>query len=129
MKKLFLLLSLIIITSCSTSDDDNRKPEKNYFNPPTWIHGLWREPNSGASFTFNQNNVICILNQNMINFNQSAIDIKEDGSYVNVQESITNDTYIANFQYEQESILLSFTKKSSTEIESKGFIKGTFIKQ
>lgn len=128
MKKLFLLFSLIIITSCSTSDDDKIEAT-NYFNPPAWIQGVWKEPNSGATFTFSNDNVICRLNDHKVNFKENADDLKKMGAYVNVQETIKNDTYTANFQYEDESLLLSFTKTSNTEIESEAYLQGTFIKQ
>jgi len=128
MKKLLLLLALIIITSCSTSDDD-KTVEKNYFNPPVWIQGTWKEPKTGATFTFTRDNVICNLNKTEINFKKNATDVKDLGGHINVQETINDNLYSANFEYGDRSLLISFTKNSNTEIESTTYLPGVFTKQ
>ncbi|KIA94851.1 hypothetical protein OA93_19290 [Flavobacterium sp. KMS] len=49
MKKIILLFSLmLIITSCSSNDEDTY----GIFNPPNWIQGTWKEETSGAILTF-----------------------------------------------------------------------------
>tara|TARA_B110001450_G_scaffold252536_1_gene274485 strand:+ start:704 stop:1111 length:408 start_codon:yes stop_codon:yes gene_type:complete len=54
-----ILITLIILTSCSNNDDGNSNNNSNIeFNPPAWIQGVWFNQNSTSGYKFTSNDII-----------------------------------------------------------------------
>lgn len=124
MKKLFLLFSLIIITSCSSSDEDT----SGIFNPPTWIQGVWKDESSGATLTFTQRDIKYSTDGNSYSFSKQTTKF----THVLAQEiSSTPNFYVSDFSQGQEGSIIrfSFVKTSDTKMESKGHLPGNYTKQ
>lgn len=131
MRKLLLLLSLVIITSCSSSDNDDSGKTNNSnasFNPPAWIIGTWKS-NLGITYTFTKDDIIYQAGGSKVSSKEQVVMLKDGGVEVSVKESTTNNSYTADYKFSAATTIFSFTKTSATQIESTGFLDGTYIKQ
>lgn len=126
MKKNFLAFSigLLMLCSCSSSDDDSNTQNESSINPPTWIHGSWLLEitpgmNIGSGFKFTSDD-FCVLQLQTENCNKSLIDQSNSiGQNTIVNEEITDNSYSIelNFNNNQTIITYQFEKVSNTEIE------------
>ena len=132
MKKLILLLSLVILTSCSSShDDDSNANTKNaYFNPPAWIIGTWKS-DIGTTFIFTKDNMSYQINGGITtSLNDQANMVKNSGGKVSVTEDKTESDYTVNYKLTVDgTITYSFKKSSNSQIISTGMFNGTYTKQ
>ena len=132
MRKLFLLLSLVIITtSCSSSDNEGSgKTDKgsNSFAPPEWIIGTWKS-NFGGTYTFTKDDIIYGAGGTKTSTKEQVATLKKAGIEVSVKETKNNSSYSADYKFSESTVTFSFTKTSDTVIESTGFLDGTYTKQ
>lgn len=126
MKNLILLLSLILITSCSSSDEDTQ----GVFNSPSWIQGSWIDNTTGATLTFTKNDIKYNLNGSIYSFSRNQI---KNASKQSIPQQIakTDDLYIVDFGQGLDGsvIRFNFLKKTDITIESKGHLPGNYTKQ
>ena len=135
MKKVFLLFSLLLMLSCSNSDN-NTNSSNSDFHPPVWIQGRWLQQGSigsnGVLFNFSEKDFcftnIGIANQCQQEFvNQLRL---SSNSNVVVTEIITAAKYTAEIKYQAgQSFIYSFRKLSNNSIEWTAVPGSVLIKQ
>lgn len=95
MKIIKLLLISLIIFSCSKDDDPEFKRD-NLLNPPNWIHGTWKNPNTewdpAYTFIFSKDNVILKFNNSEPIYTDNFLSIIKEQSLL-VSEKISNSEY------------------------------------
>lgn len=133
MKKIVFLFSLFLLLSCSNSDDDVSSSSSD-FNPPAWIQGTWtlRDDISNDAVVFNFTKAdFCMTASYVKQCQQELVDqMKKNGGKVNVKETITANTYIAEITYYAgQSVIYSFRKLSNNSIEWTTVPGSKFIKQ
>ncbi len=100
MKKIFfILLSVSLVLSCSSDDDESSSPSS-FINPPDWILGTWQDmsdPEWARSGGFQ------FTNDNLIDLNTDGdvvINLKEglqdgiDNDVISVNEDISSTDYL-----------------------------------
>lgn len=126
MKNLILLLSLILITSCTSSDEDTQ----GVFNSPSWIQGSWIDKTTGATLTFTKNDIKYNLNGSIYSFSRNQM---KTASILSIPRQIakTDNLYIVDFGQSLEGsvIRFNFLRKTDVTIESKGHLPGNYTKQ
>jgi hypothetical protein len=134
MKHLFLLFSLFLLLSCSSSDDSNGSSGRD-FNPPTWIQGTWIQENElglpGVKFSFS-NHDFCMTNSGIsAQCQQAFVDqFRQQTNDVSVIENITATTYTAEIKYfAGQSIIYSFKKLNNNSMEWTAVPGAVFTKQ
>jgi hypothetical protein len=125
MKKLLVVFSLVIITSCSSND-----AESGYYYPPSWIQGTWKESSSGDLLKFSKSDIIytSISGNSTVSFSKDSY--KFPTSSVQLIAS-TGDNYIFDyFQFKEAvPVRFNFVKTSNSMIKSTGFLPGNFVRQ
>jgi hypothetical protein len=133
MKKVFLLFSLFLMLSCSTSDDSTNSSNSD-FNPPAWIQGNWGQEGAGSSgvvFSFTAND-FCMTTLGIAKqCQQEFVNLyRKPGNAVTVKETITDTVYTAEIKYfAGQSVIYSFRKLSNTSIEWTAVTGSVLIKQ
>ena len=132
MKKVFLLFSLFLMLSCSTSDDSTNSSNSD-FNPPAWIQGNWGQEGAGSSgvvFSFTAND-FCMITQSFKQCQQELVNqMRQPGNAVTVTETISATAYTAEIKYfAGQSVIYSFRKLSNTSIEWTAVTGSVLIKQ
>ena len=125
MKKIILILSLCIIASCSSSDEDSR----GLFSPPNWIQGTWKN-SAGETLIFTRNDIkYSAKNETEISFSKETT--RFSSNPYPQQISSTATLYIVDFteSIQIQSVRFNFVKTSENRMESKGFLPGFYIKQ
>jgi hypothetical protein len=114
MKNLILCLFIVIVSSCSSSDDGNVVNNSQDFNPPTWIHGRWGEAVSNYRFTSNnffQSNSLSEMDmQAQINL------VRSSGGQISVNEIISDNKYSFTIVSTTISMTLKFERINTTSI-------------
>ncbi|WP_374174189.1 hypothetical protein [Flavobacterium tructae] len=125
MKNLILLLSLIFITACSSSDEDTQ----GVFHSPSWIQGSWKDNTTGAILTFTKNDIKYNTNGNTYSFSKNQIRISSN-QIIPQQIAKTDNLYIVDFGQGLEGSLIRFNffKKTDNTIESKGHLPGNYTR-
>ncbi|WP_123875890.1 hypothetical protein [Flavobacterium araucananum] len=131
MKKLILLVSLIIMVACSSTDGNDSGKNSvtdNYFNPPTWIQGTWKEDTTGAILIFTTNDIKYSFNNNTTSFSREITKFSYDYPQ---QISSTSNLYIVDFTQGLKGTLVrfNFVNESGTKIKSQGYLAGNYTKQ
>lgn len=126
MKNLILLLSLIFITSCSSSDEDTQ----GVFYSPSWIQGTWKDNTTGATLTFTKNDIKYNLKGSTYSFSKNQIKTASNQT-IPQQIAKTDDLYIVDFGQGLEGSLIrfNFLRKTDNTIESKGHLPGNYTRQ
>ena len=125
MKKIILILSLCIIASCSSSDEDSHS----LFSPPNWIQGTWKN-SAGETLIFTKNDIkYNAKNETEISFSKETTRFSSNPHPQQI--SSTSTLYIVDFtqSIQIQSVRLNFVKTSENRMESKGFLPGFYIKQ
>lgn len=112
MKKIILLLTSVILLSCSNSDDETANNQNYVFHPPTWLQGTWYsyyDDNNQSieevenSFKFLEDNILRYsgTTENFIvstNYNeQFGAQINTEYTSFTVSEEITTNRYVIKF--------------------------------
>ncbi len=125
MKKIILILSLYIIASCSSSDEESR----GLFNTPNWIQGNWKN-SAGETLIITKNDIkYSAKNEKQISLSKETT--RFSSNPYPQQISSTPTLYIVDFTQSTQSpvIRFNFVKTSENKMESKGFLPGFYIKQ
>lgn len=127
MNKLILVLSLVILSACS-SNDDNNSGNANYFTPPDWIQGTWKDDSSGAILIFTSGDIKYVLNGSTTSFTKEIT--KFSYRYPQVISS-TSNLYVVDFTQGLEGSIIrfNFVNESGTKMKSKGYLPGNYTKQ
>ncbi len=136
MKKLIVLITLIVLSSCS-HDDDNKEKYYNgprYMDPPVWLQGVWMDDKQ-RGFKFTEDDLL--YKYPMDNFISTSDEIYDFQSqsyeeYINpnIQEIELIDYYSIKYNTKEgPSKKFMFTRISETQIESTGFMPGIYTKQ
>lgn len=122
MKKLIFVISVIILVSCSSNNDDN-----GVFYPPSWIQGSWKDNASGDVLLFTKRDIIYTTNNGEVSLSKQSY--KFTNSTVQVISS-TSDSYILDYIEIKGGVPLRFNffKTGDSKMESKGYLRGNFIK-
>jgi hypothetical protein len=125
MKNLILLLSLVLITSCSSSDEDTQ----GVFYSPSWIQGSWKDNTTGAILTFTKNDIKYNSDGNTYSFSKNQIRTSSN-RIIPQQIAKTDNLYIVDFGQALEGSLIRFNffKKTDNTIESKGHLPGNYTR-
>lgn len=133
MKKLLFLFSLIVLMSCSNSDETSNSSNSD-FHPPSWIQGVWKidsEFSPEQSFSFTSND-FCMTSLGTVKqcYQENVNQLKKSGVTPTVQETITETTYTAEINYfAGQSVIFSFRKISDNSIEWTAVPGSVFVKQ
>jgi hypothetical protein len=125
MKKLILILSLYIIASCSSNDEESY----GVFSPPNWIQGSWKN-DAGETLTFTERDIkYSPKKEKQISFSRETKKLSSN-SY-SQQISSTPTLYVVDFTQNTQgaTIRFNFVKTSEKKIESKGYLPGSYTKQ
>lgn len=125
MKKIILLFSLmLIITSCSSNDEDTY----GIFNPPNWIQGTWKEETSGAILTFTSRDIKYTTTGDSFSFSKQTTKFSNT---LPQEISSSPNLYVSDFSQGKDGSIIrfNFVKTSDTKMESKGHLPGNYIKQ
>lgn len=121
MKKLIIILSLIFIFGCSSSDDEstNQNENNSSINPPDWIKGVWLFDSwidSGYEFTSNDFCIISLCDKScaMDEIENITLSYEEEitDSYYSIAIIRSNENTSSTTRTEYE-----FEKVSDTEIK------------
>ncbi|WP_264535339.1 hypothetical protein [Flavobacterium sp. N1736] len=124
MKKLILILSLYIIASCSSNEEDF-----DVFNPPNWIQGTWKN-DAGETLTFTEHDIkYNKKSEKQISFSLETT--KFSSNPYPQQISSTSTLYVVDFSQSMQgsTIRFNFVKSSEKKMESKGYLPGFYTKQ
>lgn len=126
MKKIYFILSLILIFQSCSSDGDSFKSD---FNIPQWLQGSWKQ-DGGVTFNFAVND-ICSTYTGAGQCQKQLIDFARKGEMtVKVIEVITDNSYSAEIKYSNgQSTTYAFKKISINSIEWTNVKGSVFIKQ
>ncbi|WP_428231130.1 hypothetical protein [Flavobacterium sp.] len=123
MKKLIFVISVIILVSCSSNNDDT-----GVFYPPSWIQGKWKDNVSGDVLVFSKRDILYTTSNGEVSLSKQSY--KFTNSTIQVI-SRTSDSYILDYIEIKGGVPLrfNFLKTADTKMESKGYLRGNFIKQ
>lgn len=114
MKKLLTICFLVFLLSCSSSSDDSTS---NYFNPPSWIRGTWKNPSNPVGYKFTSDDFCTLTStlqlcnkENLNSYEQSGIDVSVDETTSSIEYSFSIETNGTIQSY-------TFIKISADEIE------------
>lgn len=132
MKKLILLLTLFIVSSCTVEDLEllypNQYNNQNYVNPPAWLLGTWRD-SKGNEFTFTQYDVIYSFGSSTYSAYDEIYYYGENYGDPDVFETSYNNSYTLNYYYSSYSKMkFNFNRISNNRMQSNEFMSGTFIR-
>jgi hypothetical protein len=123
MNKISLLfLMLIIVASCSPTDDSN-------YSAPSWIQGTWKEESSGDILTFEKDQILYTKGGNQISLLKKFMEAPGNGgklisknadSYIIEYSGSKIGGYEGNFIY-SDLVRISFIKLSDSRMNSKGY--------
>lgn len=122
MKKVIFLCSLILLLSCSESDE-NDNATKSDFHPPAWILGNWvlEDSNNTDSVLFSfSTNDFCMTTFGIAKQCQQELvnQMKKNGGKGIVTEIITPSTYTATIEIiSGQTVIYSFKKLSNISME------------
>lgn len=129
MRKLLCIFALIALVSCSKEDDNN---SLNSINPPDWILGTWLidDPAFELGWKFTSNDVVIIQMGGQLSQKGQIDFYLENGQEASTTEEYTNETYSLKLILPAgQSVIYSFTKISSTEIQWDEVPYQTYYKQ
>ena len=130
MKKLLYLSTVILLFSCSSSD--NNSSNSNSFHPPSWIHGTWVD-NASFGFKFTSNNVCQLISTNQNCFKEiiESYNSAIPNSATVSEETISNTEYEFSYTVSGVTQYYHFVKISNTSIEYQqpSGINPVYIKQ
>lgn len=126
MRKIYFLLSLVLIFQSCSSDDNSSKSD---FNIPYWLQGIWKQ-DGGVTFNFTTND-ICSTYVGVAQCQEELINFARKGNIaVNVVEIITDNSYSAEIKYSKgQSTTYTFRKISTNKIEYVNVAGSVLIKQ
>lgn len=136
MKKLIVLITLIVLSSCSY-DDDNKEKYYNgprYMDPPVWLQGVWMDDKQ-REFKFTEDDLLYKYPmQNFISTSDEIYGFQTQSldyyTNPNVQEIELIDYYSLKYNCDKApSKKFMFYKISDNQIESTGFMPGIYTKQ
>lgn len=126
MKKLTLILTIIIITSCSSYEEESF----GIFKSPNWLQGVWKDDLSGSLFIFTRNDIkyVTTTDQRPFSFSRDPVEFNKEYRVETI--SSTPNLYIVDFfpAKERSIIRFIFVKKSDLKIQSKGHLSGSYTK-
>lgn len=140
MKKLLLLFTLIVLSSCSHDEDKNEeKPygSSRYMDPPSWIQGTWMDDHdrvlkftdSDLFYKYPMQKYSSVSNE-IYSYEKYYWDEYQRYQNPNVQETELIDYYSIKYNcLDAPSKKISFTRISDTQIESTGIMPGIYTKQ
>ena len=136
MKKLILLFTLILLSSCSEDYYENTEENhqySSYINPPIWIQGRWKD-DKDRMITFTDDDLL--YSYPLLSYQSVSTEIFDYESYYydeyrnpNVQEVELLDYYSIRYNAVNTTKKFSFIKLSETEIKSTGLMPGIYIRQ
>lgn len=135
MKKLFFTFSTILILfSCSSSDDSTDSSFTSPYNPPSWIQGTWGIKANGTTilndnpfYKFTSDNVCQITSGISTLCWKDAI--HQSPTVLSGSEVITNSTYEASFISGggSSTLTLKFEKVTASQIKWVGSSSGDIL--
>lgn len=133
MKKIIPIISIILIALTSCSSEDARVSSEIHINPPNWIQGKWVLEGSTigeSGWRFTSEDVIMIQSGSELSQRGQLNASLGSGQDVSAQDEYTNNTYklVSNFPAGQ-TVILSFTKVSNTEISFDAVTNSIYVKQ
>ncbi|MCF8716272.1 hypothetical protein JM658_15685 [Joostella atrarenae] len=128
----FLLFGLLIVISCSSSDD-NEVVDVQYFNPPTWIQGTWVSKERGVvldGYKFTSNDFIMTHGHTKLisSYKSKLHNMESEGIFPVVYEKAAKNEYTFTITYGNEHMDFSFYKASNGSLISNKR-EGAYIKQ
>jgi|GEM_PF-1316002 len=140
MKKLILLFTLTVLSSCSEDYYENTEgyyQPSSYINPPVWIQGTWKD-NKDRIIIFTEDELYYgypLLPYESVSSEIHAYEWYYRTEYneyrdANVQEVELLDYYSIKYNtVNAPNKKFSFIKLSETKIESTGVMPGIYIRQ
>ena len=135
MKKAISVLGifLILLSSCSSDDNDGSNSSEIQINPPTWIQGKWLVEDSGMGdigWRFTSNDFIIITAGSETSTRGQLETLLDSGQDVSTNNESSDTTYsiTSNYPFGQTTIY-SFTKVSDTEISWDTVSSSIYVKQ
>lgn len=118
MRKYIFLLSAIIATSCSQSNDSGSSTISSYINPPTWIQGTWIQAGGSGGYKFTTNDFILIgSGSSQTSFSNAVNQTNASGGNATVHEIITSNSYNIDITIGVHTDSYYFNKITNTKIE------------
>lgn len=121
MKKLFALLTILLLVLSSCSSDDNGTSSSNIkINPPNWIQGSWLLEDSeidGYGFRFTSNDILILQPGIEISQREQLETFSASGQDVSANDESTDNSYKVTLNFPAgQTAIYSFTKISNTTI-------------
>ncbi len=133
MKKIILVfaVTIFILTSCSSNDDNSESTNQTNSNSPTWIIGTWSKGNT--TYTFTENDIKYTVDGVTTSMNEVMAEYYKNNTNtsiaIGVKRISDNTNYTAIYTLGDIKTTFSFTKKSNTKITSNSYLEGIYTKQ
>lgn len=118
-----MIITTIITTACSKSNDDNDGTTSATIAPPAWIQGTWLDEetlqltNNRLGFNFKSDD-FCQITSIIESCYKSYV----DQNTATVSQTVSDTSYKITIKILGNSYVFAFTKKSDTQIEHEGKI-------
>lgn len=121
MKKIYFVLSLVLIFQSCTSDDNSSDNGNSTLNPPKFIHGVWKDELKVMGFKFTADDIITLQAGSIELSLKSQIEaIKKGNGTATVEESVTESYYEAKIILNgSQTVHYKFDKVTGSKINWK----------